>query len=125
MITDAHLDAPTERTVDRPDRSSTESTSVRRGHSPWPTLVVVLLGAGLIGFNIWWYRRDNRPVAGLKTIGAWMAREQYARAEPALRERLRGAPHDGEARSLLAKVLAARSDVRGCALQQNSQATPE
>jgi hypothetical protein len=123
MNTDAHLDAPTKRTVERADRSSTESTPVRRGHFPWPTLVVLLLGAGLIRFNIWWYRRDTRPVADLKTMAAWMAREQYARAEPALRERLRRAPHDGEARTLLAKVFAARGDVRGRALQQNSQAT--
>jgi hypothetical protein len=71
------------------------------------------------------YRRDTQPAADLKTIGFGMAREQYALAEPALRECLRRATHDGEARTVLEKGLAARGDVRGCALQQNSQATLE
>jgi hypothetical protein len=58
-----------------------------RGHFSWPTSVSVLVGAGSIGFNIRWYRRDTRPVAVLKTIGDWKAREPYAGAEPGLRER--------------------------------------
>jgi tetratricopeptide (TPR) repeat protein len=79
--------------------------------------VTVLLALGLLAFDAWWYWRDARPVADLKTIGSWIAHEQYARAEPALRERLRRAPHDGEARMLLAKAEAGRGDLLGCARQ--------
>ena len=51
--------------------------------------------AGLIGFNVWWYWRDTRPLADPRTIEAWIGRADYAQAESALRERLRRAPHDG------------------------------
>ncbi len=102
-----------------------ESTSVWRGHFSWPTLVVVLLDAGSIGFNIGWYRHDIRPVADPNTIGARMAREPYVRAGSAFPDHLRQAAHDGEARTLLAQALAARGDVYGRDLQQNSQATLE
>jgi tetratricopeptide (TPR) repeat protein len=70
---------------------------------------------GLIGFNAWWYWRDTRPVADSRTIDGWIGRGDYARAESALRERIRRAPHDGALRMTLARVLAARGDVLGCA----------
>jgi tetratricopeptide (TPR) repeat protein len=70
---------------------------------------------GLIGFNAWWYWRDSRPVAEPRTIEAWIGRGDYARAETALRERLRRSPHDGGLRMTLARVLAARGDLLGCA----------
>jgi hypothetical protein len=76
-----------------------------------------LLGIGLLGFNLWWYWRDTRPVADMATISGWMAREQYTLAETALRERLRRSPHDGDAHTTLAKVLAARGDLPGCITQ--------
>lgn len=69
----------------------------------------------LIGFNAWWYWRDTRPAADPRTIEAWIGRGDYAQAETALRERLRRAPHDGGLRMTLARVLAARGDLLGCA----------
>jgi tetratricopeptide (TPR) repeat protein len=51
----------------------------------------------------------------MATIAGWMAHQRYAEAEPALREHLRRSPDDGEARTMLARLLAARSDSRGCA----------
>ncbi len=71
--------------------------------------------AGLLGFNAWWYWRDTRPVADLRTIEGLIARQQFTQAEAALRERLRRAPHDGEIRMTLARALAARGDLLGCA----------
>jgi len=84
---------------------------------PWPALMAMLLCVALIGFNTWWYWRDARPALDIKTIEALMSREQYIQAESALRERLRRSRHDGEARLLLARTLAARGDTQGCALQ--------
>lgn len=76
-----------------------------------------ILSTGLLAFNAWWYWRDTTPLADLGVINAWIAQEQFAQAEPALRECLRRSPHDGEARIMLAKVLAAQGDLRGCARQ--------
>jgi tetratricopeptide (TPR) repeat protein len=78
-------------------------------------LVGVLSIACLLGFNGWWFWRENRTVADLQTISAWMRREQYEQAELALRERLRRSPRDGEARMMLARVRAGRGDPLGCA----------
>jgi tetratricopeptide (TPR) repeat protein len=78
-------------------------------------LVAVGLSSGLVGFNAWWYWRDTRPVADPRTIEGWIGRGEYARAESALRERLRRAPHDGGLRMSLARALAARGDLLGCA----------
>jgi thioredoxin-like negative regulator of GroEL len=78
-------------------------------------LLAIGLIAGLVGFNIWWYRRDTRPVAAPATIEAMIGRKQYVQAEAALRERLRVSPHDGEARTALGRVLAARRDYLACA----------
>ena len=91
-----------------------------RGHGVLPILsklivigVVVSLGA----FNGWWYWRDTRRLADLATISRWMSNERYAEAELALREHLRRSPHDGEVMITLARVLAARGDILGCARQ--------
>jgi tetratricopeptide (TPR) repeat protein len=81
------------------------------------TALLAALVAGLAGFNAWWYWRDTRPVADAKSVANWMRNGRYAEAEPALRERLRRAPHDGEARINLARVLGARDDLRDCAGQ--------
>ena len=92
---------------------------VRRG-LVLPLLAKLMVGSGAIGlvaFNVWWYWRDNRPIPDLGTISRWMSQEKYAQAEPALREHLRRAPHDGELMITLARSLAARGDLLSCARQ--------
>jgi tetratricopeptide (TPR) repeat protein len=91
-------------------------TGRRRGALAWNLLAAGVI-ASLVGFNAWWYWRDSRPLADLPTVSDWMRREQFARAEPVLREHLRRSPHDGEARMMLARVLAGRGDPLGCARQ--------
>jgi tetratricopeptide (TPR) repeat protein len=54
-------------------------------------------------------------VPSLATIDGWMARQRYDEAEPALRQYLERSPDDGAARTMLARLLAARGDARGCA----------
>jgi thioredoxin-like negative regulator of GroEL len=114
MITDVHLDAAPARLAGPAEPSSVKDPRGVRRRQPGTTLAVWLLCAGLVGFNAWWYWRDTRAVADLATINAWMGKEEYAHAEPALRELLRRAPHDGGLRTMLAKVLAARGDLAGC-----------
>ena len=69
---------------------------------------------GGIAFNVWWYWRDTRPVADLRMIEIWIGNREYGLARKELREHLRRAPHDGAARMMLARVLAARGDLAGC-----------
>lgn len=88
----------------------------RRRAALWSAVLAILV-AGMAGWNAWWYWRDTQPLANLKTISDWLKHKQYDQAEPALRERLRRSPHDGEARITLARVLAARGDLAGCARQ--------
>ena len=113
----SNVSAPSER-PQAPVVSATVTASYgpRKSSLGW-----ILLGAGviasLIGFNAWWYWRETRPLPDLRTVSDWMQREQYARAEPVLREHLRRSPHDGEARTMLARVLAGRGDSLGCARQ--------
>ena len=87
----------------------------RKGHAGLRRLPFAALIAGLLGFNAWWYWRDTRPVADLRSIEGLIARQQFTQAEAALRERLRLAPHDGETRTTLGRVLAARGDLLACA----------
>jgi tetratricopeptide (TPR) repeat protein len=68
-----------------------------------------------LGLGWWWYGRETQSVPSLATIAGWMTRQRYAEAELALREYLRRSPDDGEARTMLARLLAARGDARGCA----------
>ena len=75
--------------------------------------VIVIVAA----FNAWWYWRDNRPLPDLKTVSDWMRREQYAEVETILREHLRRSPYDAEMRMMLARALAGRGDLLGCARQ--------
>jgi tetratricopeptide (TPR) repeat protein len=77
----------------------------------------ITLIVGLSAWNAWRYWRDTHAVPDLKTISDWIGREQYHRAESGLREQLRRSPHDGQARMFLARVLAARGDLLGCARQ--------
>jgi len=90
---------------------------VRHRRVPWLMLTTGVLSTGLLVFNAWWYWRDTRPLADLRTINTWIAQEQYSKAETALQEHIRRSPHDGAARTMLAKVLGALGDLRGCARQ--------
>jgi thioredoxin-like negative regulator of GroEL len=85
----------------------------------------------LVAWNAWRLYRDLRPLPDLRTISSWLypartgkaqvdaamkvAPERLDEAERALREHLRRSPHDGEARTLLARVFDARNDPLSCA----------
>jgi tetratricopeptide (TPR) repeat protein len=120
MISETEIAIPSEfeHSVAPVERSAAMPVPVRARRKLLRWLATLVLSAaffGLLGFNAWWYWRDTRPVASLRTIEAWIAREQYARAEDALRAHLRRAAHDAEARMMLARVLAARGDMAACA----------
>jgi tetratricopeptide (TPR) repeat protein len=98
-----------------PAQSRGEARPTRAGRvarlGSW-TLVLALFG-----LNGWWAWEDARPVVGLRVIAALAQRGHHDEAEAALRDHLRRSPHDGEARILLARALAARGDVIGCTEQ--------
>jgi tetratricopeptide (TPR) repeat protein len=75
----------------------------------------LLLFAGLLAFDLWFYWRDNYPASDDRTISDWIHNEQYKKAEAALRERLRRSRWDSQARIMLARVLAACNNPLGCA----------
>ncbi|WP_165231906.1 tetratricopeptide repeat protein [Aquisphaera insulae] len=115
MITEAPQDARPTRIPDE-----TPATVGRGATRPRPSRsvpVLMALCAALIAFNAWWYWRDTRDVASTAAIEAMMNRQQYARAESSLRERLRRSSRDVEARLLLARTLGAGGDTIGCARQ--------
>src|SRR5215831_15915282 len=118
MTTDSEVAAPIDRSapatpVRSPRPGRARASGGRRGVIGM--LVAAGLFAGLVGFNAWWYWRDTRPVAEPRTIEGWIGQGENARAESALRERLRRTPHDGGLRMSLARALAARGDLLGCA----------
>ncbi len=118
MITDSHVAIPSECTVAGPSGGFSPRRRARAARSPWRILRSIALAglfAGLVGFNAWWYWRDTRPLADRTTIEGWISRREYDRAETALRERLRRAPHEVETRLSLARMLAARGDLLTCA----------
>jgi tetratricopeptide (TPR) repeat protein len=90
--------------------------AARRGASPTLRLALVVTGltVGAIALFVWWYRRDARPVADLRMIETWIGNRKYDLAGKELREHLRRKPHDGAARMMFARVLAARGDLAGC-----------
>jgi tetratricopeptide (TPR) repeat protein len=105
----------------RPERAATGAPTIRLGGRgllalTWK-LIATGLVVGLVGFNVWWYRRDARPLPTHSTIASWITRERFSEAEAALREHIRRSPHDGEARIMLARVCAARGDLLSCARQ--------
>jgi tetratricopeptide (TPR) repeat protein len=112
MSTTSEVATPLKRSVEPPTNAPT-----RQSRLPGLQFVGVFAALGLLGFNAWWYWRDNRSLPDLGTISRFISREQYAQAEPALREHLRRSPHDGDARMMLARVYAARGDLLGCARQ--------
>lgn len=71
----------------------------------------------LIAFNAWWLARDLRPVRTLPSIRGLIARAQLDQAEAELRPYLERHPRHGEARMLLAQILAQRGESLGCAEQ--------
>jgi tetratricopeptide (TPR) repeat protein len=120
MSTDSDVAIPAERTVTVADTSGRvrprrRPRAVRGGWRILRRIALFGLVGGLAGFNAWWYWRDTRPLADARAIEAWIGGREYDRAESALRERLRRAPHDVESRTTLARVLAARGDLVGCA----------
>src|SRR5579864_317998 len=96
-------------------RLGAKTAPTTRRRTPLMAGVLMSLVTCLAGFNAWVYWLENRPVLDLKTVAVWMSRQQYNQAERALRERLRRSPIDGEARINLARMLAARNDLHGCA----------
>jgi tetratricopeptide (TPR) repeat protein len=76
----------------------------------WPSVL------GLVALNVWWYV-EARPLPELKTLSAWIDAGRTAEAEETLRTWLKRSPNYGEARVMLARMLAARNDLRGCAEQ--------
>jgi tetratricopeptide (TPR) repeat protein len=113
----SHVAAPSERPLAHATAEGVKASHGRRNGYFARALVATCLLVGLSVFNAWWYWRDTRPLPDVNTISDWMRREQYPRAETALREQLRRSPHDAEARMSLARVLAARGDALGCARQ--------
>ena len=73
------------------------------------------LALTLLALNSWWFWRDFRPVADLKTVARWIKQGNTNEAEWTLREQIRRSPHDGEALMLLARILAQRNDNLNCA----------
>jgi Flp pilus assembly protein TadD len=117
MITDPVVAAPRERggpATPAGPASLGPDPAARRRVSPLRTLLVTGLILGGIAFNVWWYRRDTRPVADLRMIEIWIENREYGLASKELREHLKRAPYDGSARMMLARVLAASGDLAGC-----------
>lgn len=69
----------------------------------------------LFALNGWWFWRDVRPVADLKTASRWIKQGHFADAEWALLEQSRRSPHNSEAQELLARIYAQRNDNLNCA----------
>jgi tetratricopeptide (TPR) repeat protein len=117
MITDPVVAAPRDRggpAAPAGRASLGLDLSARRRGFPIPALLGTGLILGGIAFTAWWYWRETRPVADLQTIETWIGNRQYGPARKELREHLRRAPHDGAARIMLARVLAARGNLAGC-----------
>jgi tetratricopeptide (TPR) repeat protein len=105
-----NVDNETHRQSDAPAPAHARGWAVAFRLSFWG-----LLG-GLVGLNSWlaW---ESRPVPDLRAIAQLMSRESYGEAEKALRQHVRRSPHHGEARMMLARVLAARNDLAGSAAE--------
>ncbi len=99
---------------DRPGGATFDLASRRLAVPTW-----VLLATGLIlvatASGAWWYSRAMRPGADLQTIETWIRSERYGSAQQELIKYLQRTPSDGEARMMLARVLAAGGDLAGCA----------
>src|SRR4051794_29032389 len=69
----------------------------------------------LVAWNAWWLGRDFWSIPEIRSIEQLVARGKQEEAVSALRAYLRRSPRDGHARMLLARSLAARGDLLGCA----------
>lgn len=78
-------------------------------------LVGLLLVAGLIAFNVWWFVRQSRPVPSFETAQGALGRGDFRVAETLLRERLRLRPRDAMVMVALARARAGQNDLLGCA----------
>jgi tetratricopeptide (TPR) repeat protein len=78
-------------------------------------LLAFAVFVGLAVFNVWWYRRDSRPLPALREVSEWISQERYQDAKEMLREHLRRSPHYVEARMMLARALAGAGDLLACA----------
>jgi tetratricopeptide (TPR) repeat protein len=117
IIMMSQVAVPSERPLAQATAEPVKASDGRRNGSFALALVGTCLVVGLSAFNAWWYWRDSRPLPDVNTISDWMSREQYPRAETALREILRRSPHEDLARMMLARALAGRGDVLNCARQ--------
>ena len=86
--------------------------AMRRFAADWGYRVIVV---ALVAWNAWWLGRDFWPIPDLRSVEQLIARGQHEDAMRALRAHLRRSPRDGQARMLLARSLAARGDLKGCA----------
>src|SRR5262245_39860706 len=87
------------------------------GRATIPKAAYWLAVAGLIVLNAWRFWDDYRPTPELSTIVGLLGAGRTADAERALRVLLRHSPNYGEARVLLARILAQRDDMTGSAPQ--------
>lgn len=71
--------------------------------------------AGLALLNGWWAWSDRREQPDLFGLVRKIPAGDAAAAEAVIRERIRRSPHDGDAQTLLANLLAARGDGLGAA----------
>ena len=71
--------------------------------------------AGLSVLNGWWAWRGRGVQPDLSVLVRKMPAGEAAAAEAAIRERIRQSPHDGDAQTLLANLLATRGDSLGAA----------
>ncbi len=117
MTTVIDAAAPTELPHRGAVRSSGFRATGRRVLVLFFKLIGILLLAGLVVFNAWWYWRDTRPLEDLATLSRSIGSDRSGRAENALREYARRSPYDASVRVILARALAARGDYLGCARQ--------
>jgi thioredoxin-like negative regulator of GroEL len=103
-----------------PDPTIDPHAAAPRRDMRWRRPVLGTVAAAAIALGLAWYWRETRELPSLATVAGWMVLERYAEAEPALREHLRRRPDDGEARTMLARLLAARGDSLGCARELRS-----
>jgi tetratricopeptide (TPR) repeat protein len=96
---------------------SAPSRSARAGGYRWAgrsAIWIVILAVS--GLNAWW-AWDARSLESLQSLARWVDQKRLNDAERELRRWLRQSPHHGEARMLLARVLAARGDLLGSATE--------
>ncbi len=87
----------------------------RRAGARWVALGGWLLAVGLLAWGGWRLVRDFSPLPGLAQIERLIQKQHLSEAETALRSILDRSPDHGDARMMLARLLARRGDLRACA----------